>query len=82
MITLSERQESILMSMMALVEELGRIPSIRQIAEDEGLSLSAVRYNLDAIERKGYVTRIKGHYKVLKWVDGTSLELRYIYEYE
>jgi repressor LexA len=55
---LSERQEKILEFIGEFIREYRFPPTIRQIGEEVGItSTSVVKYNLDALERKGYIER-------------------------
>jgi repressor LexA len=56
--TLSERQENILTYINHSVEERGYPPSIREIGNRVGISsTSVVNYNLQILERDGYIRR-------------------------
>jgi repressor LexA len=55
---LSERQERMLEFIGDFIREYRFPPTIRQIGEEVGISsTSVVKYNLDALERKGYIER-------------------------
>jgi len=55
---LSDRQEAILEFIRGFISDHQFPPTIRQIGEDVGISsTSVVKYNLDALERKGYIER-------------------------
>ncbi len=55
---LSERQERMLRFIREFIREYRFPPTIRQIGEEVGItSTSVVKYNLDALERKGYIER-------------------------
>ncbi len=55
---LSERQERMLEFIGEFIREYRFPPTIRQIGEEVGItSTSVVKYNLDALERKGYIER-------------------------
>jgi repressor LexA len=55
---LSERQEKMLEFIGKFIREYRFPPTIRQIGEEVGItSTSVVKYNLDALERKGYIER-------------------------
>jgi repressor LexA len=55
---LSERQKKILEFIREFVDENRFPPSIREIGEQVGISsTSVVKYNLDALERKGFIQR-------------------------
>jgi repressor LexA len=55
---LSERQEKMLEFIGEFIREYRFPPTIRQIGEEVGISsTSVVKYNLDALERKGYIER-------------------------
>lgn len=55
---LSERQRNILEFIREFIGERQFPPSIREIGETVGISsTSVVKYNLDALERKGYIER-------------------------
>ena len=55
---LSERQERMLEFIGEFIRENRFPPTIRQIGEEVGItSTSVVKYNLDALERKGYIER-------------------------
>ena len=55
---LSERQERMLKFIGDFIREYRFPPTIRQIGEEVGItSTSVVKYNLDALERKGYIER-------------------------
>ncbi|MGD8397806.1 MAG: transcriptional repressor LexA [Anaerolineae bacterium] len=55
---LSERQQGILEFIRDFIWENQFPPTIRQIGEEVGISsTSVVKYNLDALERKGYIER-------------------------
>jgi repressor LexA len=55
---LSERQKKILEFIREFVDENRFPPSIREIGETVGISsTSVVKYNLDALERKGFIQR-------------------------
>jgi repressor LexA len=55
---LSERQKKILEFIREFIEENRFPPSIREIGETVGISsTSVVKYNLDALERKGFIQR-------------------------
>ena len=56
--TLSERQQNILTYINRSVEERGYPPSIREIGNRVGISsTSVVNYNLQVLERDGYIRR-------------------------
>jgi repressor LexA len=55
---LSERQQKIIAFLREFINEHRFPPTIRQIGEEVGISsTSVVKYNLDALERKGYIER-------------------------
>ena len=55
---LSERQRKILQVIQEYTEEYGYPPTIREIGESVGISsTSVVSYNLNALERKGFLMR-------------------------
>src|ERR1700710_2112433 len=55
---LTARQEAILEYIIAYVEREGYPPSIREIGKDFAIgSLRGVTVHLDALERKGYISR-------------------------
>jgi len=55
---LSMRQRKILATIRRFLAEFGYPPTIRQIGADVGISsTSVVSYNLDALQRKGYLIR-------------------------
>ena len=55
---LSERHERMLRFIREFIREYRFPPTIRQIGEEVGItSTSVVKYNLDALERKGYIER-------------------------
>jgi repressor LexA len=55
---LSERQQKILEYIQAFIAEKSFPPTIREIGEEVGISsTSVVKYNLDALERKGLIER-------------------------
>jgi repressor LexA len=55
---LSERQKNILTFLQEFITENRFPPSIREIGEKVGISsTSVVKYNLDALERKGFIER-------------------------
>ncbi|NLV73925.1 MAG: transcriptional repressor LexA [Chloroflexi bacterium] len=57
---LSDRQERILAFIREFTGEYGYPPSIRQIGSDVGISsTSVVSYNLNILQRKGYLTRTR-----------------------
>jgi repressor LexA len=55
---LSDRQQRILEFIQAFIRKNRFPPTIREIGEDVGISsTSVVKYNLDVLERKGYIER-------------------------
>lgn len=55
---LSDRQRRILETIYRYMEEFGYPPTIREIKDAVGISsTSVVSYNLDLLERKGYIAR-------------------------
>jgi repressor LexA len=55
---LSERQQRILEFLQEFISENRFPPTIREIGEEVGISsTSVVKYNLDALERKGHIER-------------------------
>ena len=55
---LSKRQRSMLEMIRAHLEENGRPPTIREIGDEVGISsTSVVSYNLDVLQRKGFLVR-------------------------
>ena len=55
---LSERQQKILEFLQEFISENSFPPTIREIGEDVDISsTSVVKYNLDALEKKGYIER-------------------------
>lgn len=55
---LSDRQQAVLDAIRASVTKRGYPPTLREIGRKVGLhSVSAVAYQLDALERKGYLRR-------------------------
>ena len=55
---LSERQQKILEFLQEFISENRFPPTIREIGEDVGISsTSVVKYNLDALEKKGHIER-------------------------
>jgi repressor LexA len=58
---LSERQQKILDFLRTYIGETGFPPSIREIGEDVGISSThVVKYNLNVLDRKGYIKRSRG----------------------
>jgi repressor LexA len=56
--TLSDRQQRMLAFIQAFIRENGFPPTIREIGKNVGISsTSVVKYNLDALERKGQIER-------------------------
>jgi repressor LexA len=67
---LSERQEKILEFIRSSILEMGYPPTIREIGEAvEISSTSVVNYNLNALEREGYIERDRTVSRGLKVVD-------------
>jgi repressor LexA len=70
MMTLSERQKKILNFLDAFTRENEYPPTIREIGAAVGISsTSVVNYNLNVLEKKGYITRDKVVSRGLKLVD-------------
>ena len=68
--TLSERQKKILNFLEAFTSENEYPPTIREIGAAVGISsTSVVNYNLNVLEKKGYITRDKIVSRGLKLVD-------------
>jgi repressor LexA len=67
---LSERQKGMLEFIREFIAENRFPPSIRQIGEEVGISsTSVVKYNLDALERKGYIERDREISRAIRLVD-------------
>lgn len=70
---LSERQKSILETIREYLVEYGYPPTIREIGEATGISsTSVVSYNLNALEKKGYLTRNKDTSRGLRLQEETT----------
>jgi repressor LexA len=70
---LSERQEKILETIRDYLVEYGYPPTIREIGEAAGISsTSVVSYNLNALEKKGYLTRNKDTSRGLRLREETT----------
>jgi len=70
---LSTRQEKILDFIRRFMRERNFPPTIREIGETVGISsTSVVNYNLNALEKKGFIERDKGMSRGLRLVDGTG----------
>ncbi len=55
---LSERQQKMIEFLQQFIELHRRPPTIREIGEEVGItSTSVVKYNLDALERRGLIER-------------------------
>jgi repressor LexA len=68
--TLSQRQEKILNFVRDFVREQHFPPTIREIGENVGISsTSVVNYNLDALEKKGHITRGRNVSRGLRLVE-------------
>jgi repressor LexA len=67
---LSERQRNILTFIGEYVRERQFPPTIREIGEEVGISsTSVVKYNLDALERKGHIQRDRDISRGIRLVD-------------
>ncbi|MCE5258227.1 MAG: transcriptional repressor LexA [Chloroflexi bacterium] len=67
---LSNRQEHIVKFIREFMAEYGYPPSIRQIGCDVGISsTSVVSYNLNVLQRKGYITRTREISRSVRLVD-------------
>jgi len=72
--TLSERQERILAFIRDYLEEHRYPPTIREIGKAVGInSTSVVKYNLDRLQKKGYIDRREEVSRGLRLKDGPSL---------
>jgi repressor LexA len=70
---LSERQRKILDVIREYTDEYGYPPTIREIGDSVGISsTSVVSYNLNALERKGYLARDKDISRGLRLVASSS----------
>jgi repressor LexA len=68
---LSERQQAILDFIQEYTDEYGYPPTIREIGDSVGISsTSVVSYNLNALERKGYLARDRDISRGLRLVGG------------
>lgn len=67
---LSSRQQRIIDFIREFTAEYGYPPSIRQIGNQVGISsTSVVSYNLDVLQRKGYISRTREISRSVKLVD-------------
>jgi SOS-response transcriptional repressor LexA len=62
---LSRTQRRVLQAAIDAISREGFPPSMREIGEAVGLSTSSVEYQLDELERKGYVRRALGRSRAL-----------------
>ncbi len=73
---LSSRQEHIVNFIREFMAEYGYPPSIRQIGGDVGISsTSVVSYNLNVLQRKGYITRTREISRSVRLVDPDDNEV-------
>lgn len=63
---LSQTQRRVLQAAIDAIARQGYPPSMREIGEAVGLSTSSVEYQLDELERKGYVRRRLGRSRALR----------------
>jgi repressor LexA len=64
---LSWRQQKILQAIENFAQRRGYAPSLHEIGEAAGLaSRSSVSYQLDILQRKGYLRRIAGHPRTIE----------------
>lgn len=74
--TLSKRQQEILEFMRAYWRQHQSAPTVREIQEGLGISsTSVVNHHLEALDRKGYITRTRGVSRGIKLVDADYLRL-------
>ncbi len=72
---LTPRQNKILDMIRDFTAEYGYPPSIRQICEEVGISsTSVVSYNLDVLQRRGFLTRDRHVSRALRLVEEESLD--------
>jgi repressor LexA len=70
---LSERQKGMLAYIRDFIADNRFPPSIRQIGQEVGISsTSVVKYNLDALERKGYIERDREISRGIRLVDDVA----------
>lgn len=62
---LTERQMHILSFIKSFHEDKRYGPTIREIADATGYSLTTVRNELFVLEQKGFITREKGKYRTI-----------------
>ncbi len=69
-VNLTERQEKILETIREYTQEYGYPPTIREIGDSVGISsTSVVSYNLEALQRKGFIIRDKEISRGLRLVE-------------
>ena len=66
---LSHRQQRILVEIRRFYTVNGYAPTIRDIAANVGLSVSAVQYQLGVLQRKGWIRRASGAARSLVVLD-------------
>jgi SOS-response transcriptional repressor LexA len=76
---LTQRQERALWFIAHHIEQFQRPPLAREFVHEFGFSAlrSATNY-FDALERKGFISRIDGKILVKKFPDGTPVELKFV----
>lgn len=72
---LSKRQSQILAIIIRKILENGCHPTLKEMASELGVHTNTVGTSLIIMEKKGYVARPYGRFKVLRDLDGDPIEI-------
>lgn len=59
----TEKQQELAKFAKSFVKENGRFPTLREMAENQGVTTNAIRNQLDALVTKGVIVKVMRSYK-------------------